>query len=253
MCPAARFPPLSRVFAGLAFALAAALFVVVNDTAGVPSAYVQRPADIALAAALAAFLMVGGLLERGRPGHPIARLLILEGLVWELGLCCAGYVNHAVYTAPGSLPAPAVADWVLGWIWIPGVVGLPLLLLLFPDGRPPSRRWRPVAWLALAAAALLPVEPAVGGALLPLAVVGALASLVVRYRRAGALERLRLEWFALAAALIALALAGRRARSTAAGAPERRHELPQRAAARRAARSRSASRSRATGSTTSRR
>ncbi len=86
------------VLAGLTLAAAAVVFVVINDTAGVPSAYVQRPADIALALALAAFLIVGGLLG---PGHPIGRLLLLEGLVWELGLACAGYVNHAVYTAPG--------------------------------------------------------------------------------------------------------------------------------------------------------
>lgn len=189
------------VLAGLSFAVAAAVFVVINDTAGVPATYVQRPADIALAAALAAFLVVGGLLG---PGHPIGRLLLLEGVVWELGLACAGYVNHAVYTAPGSLPAPAVADWILGWIWVPGVIGLPLILVVFPDGRP---HWRPIAYLALAAGAALLTVPALGAVLTALAIAGGLASLVARHRRAEALERARLRWFACAAALIALALA----------------------------------------------
>ena len=212
-------PALIAVSAGLALALVAVLFVAVNDSAGVPSTYTQRPADIALAAALASFLIVGGLLARARPGHPIAWLLILEGLVWELGLCCAGYVNHAVYTAPGSLPAPAVADWVLGWIWIPGLVGLALLLLLFPDGRPPSPRWRPLLWLALAAGAALLVAPPLGAALLPAAIVAALASLAARYRHAGALQRRQLAWFAYAAAVIAGALALASALS-ATGAPE---------------------------------
>ena len=218
------------VGAGLAFALGAVVFVLVNDTAGVPPGLRQRPVDIALAAAFAAFLVVGGLLDVQRPGHPIAWLLIAEGFVWELGLFCAGYVSRAVSGA--SLPAPGLAAWILAWIWVPGVIGIPLLLLLFPDGRPPSRRWLPVAWLALGAGVCLFVasalEPgplqdvaslenplgvdgldplaAVGGVLLPAAMLAALASLVVRYRRAGALERRQLGWFAYAAALIGLSL-----------------------------------------------
>ena len=53
-------PALIAVAAGLALALLAALFVAVNDRVGVPSTYTQRPADIALAAALASFLSSAG-------------------------------------------------------------------------------------------------------------------------------------------------------------------------------------------------
>jgi hypothetical protein len=98
------------VCVGLGLALAAAVFVVVND---------QPPADIALAAALSAFLVVGGLLAARRPWHPIAWLLIAQGLVWELGLFCQ---------------SAEVGDWILDWLWIPAVAGVPLLLLLFPTG-----------------------------------------------------------------------------------------------------------------------
>ena len=70
---------------------------------------------------------------------------------------------------------------------------IPVLLLLFPDGRPPSRRWWLGGGRAAAAAA------AAGAA----AFLGALASLGVRYRRAGALERRQLAWIAYAGALIA--------------------------------------------------
>ena len=87
----------------------------------------------------------------------------------------------------GWLPAPGVADWILGWIWVPGVLGLPLLLLVFPDGRP---YWRPVAGLALArgrgAARRARARRARCSRRRS---CGALASLVARHRRADALER----------------------------------------------------------------
>ena len=191
---------LAPVCAGLALAIGAMLFVALDDPAGVPERVRQRPADVALALAFAAFLVVGGLLAVQRPGHPIAWLLIAEGFVWELGLFCAGYVSHA-------LPAADVADWILDWIWVPGVAGIPLLLLLFPDGRPPSRRWRGVVWLTLAAAVALLALPPVGAVLLPAATLSAFASVLVRYRRAGALERRQLAWFGYAAALIVVSLA----------------------------------------------
>jgi hypothetical protein len=75
-------------------------------------------------------------------GNPVGWLLLLEGLAWELGLLCAGYVGYAAVLHPGSLPAPGVAAWVLSWIWAVGLAGIPLLLALFPDGLWPARRWR---------------------------------------------------------------------------------------------------------------
>ena len=48
-----------------------------------------------------------------------------------------------------NLPGIEIAQWLSLWIWIPTTI-LPLtfLLLLFPNGRLPSARWRPVAWSA---------------------------------------------------------------------------------------------------------
>ena len=202
------------------------LFVALDDPAGVPERVRQRPADVALALAFAAFLVVGGLLAVQRPGHPIAWLLIAEGFVWELGLFCAGYVSHA-------LPAADVADWILDWIWVPGVAGIPLLLLLFPDGRPPSRRWRAGrAGSTLAAAVALLVAAAGRRACCsPPRRSARSRRCVVRYRRAGALERRQLAWFGYAAALIARA-PGDRGRARRARRVRDRDQLPQRAAAR---------------------
>jgi hypothetical protein len=96
---------------------------------------------------------------------------------------------------------------------------LPFLLLLFPTGRLPSQRWRPVAWIVLAAGATgVTLGPflsedsvlivAVVMVLIFASVLSAL-SLVIRYRGASGVERQQLKWFALAAVLlVAVPIAG---------------------------------------------
>ncbi|MDQ3097686.1 MAG: hypothetical protein M3Q61_05915, partial [Chloroflexota bacterium] len=131
-----------------------------------------------------------------------------------------------------------VAAWWAGWILTPVFLILTNFLpLLFPTGRPPSARWRPLLWASftglvmysLAAAfapgplagatefenpfgvAFLGEAPGVlareivffGQIALSLA---CLASIVVRYRHARSLERQQLKWFTGAFALIFLVL-----------------------------------------------
>jgi hypothetical protein len=104
------------------------------------------------------------------------------------------------------------------------------LLLLFPDGRPPSRRWRPVAWgvalgaaggvvgYALKAGPLVdfphianpygvdgPVVGMVGVAGIIVAagsMVASAVSLIVRHRRAGSEQRQQIKWFTYAATIL---------------------------------------------------
>ncbi len=49
----------------------------------------------------------------------------------------------------GAVPVVLAAGWVARWIWILASFNIPFLLLLYPDGHLPSRRWRPVLWLAV--------------------------------------------------------------------------------------------------------
>jgi hypothetical protein len=127
--------------------------------------------------------------------------------------------------------------WLAGWPSDAGYFLVLFLLLLFPTGRLPSPRWRPVARLAVvgyiadvvgrafapgpideewygplpnplgieAATDLAPVALAVVTVLLLPTLLAAVASLLVRLRRAQGVERLQLKWFCYAAALFGAA------------------------------------------------
>jgi signal transduction histidine kinase len=71
------------------------------------------------------------------------------------------YVLRGLVLSPGSLPGTTLMAWVRTWVLTFAFAPIPLLLLLFPSGRLPSRRWRPVAWILIA----LPVYNLIGTAL----------------------------------------------------------------------------------------
>ena len=96
-----------------------------------------------------AFTGVAALLVAVRPRNPLGPLLMLSGFV----LIAQMVIREIAYRGLVS-GDPATWERVLGWssAWL-DVLGLPLplvlVLLLFPDGELPSRRWRPVAWLTV--------------------------------------------------------------------------------------------------------
>jgi hypothetical protein len=180
-----------------------------------------------------AFVTVGAVVISRRPGNVIGWLCCGIGLTGTLA-GFGGKSAQAVLTddpdlAPGWVVLYELGElcWELSWAL------LAVLLLLFPTGRLPSRRWRPAAWAAgavLVLAALsgpfLPGPPAPGlppnpiaipplAGLLKLAygtagfvlvgvILAALASLIVRFRRATGAERQQLKWFAYGTALLLL-------------------------------------------------
>lgn len=180
---------------------------------------------------VAAYAAVGLLITRRRPGNRIGQLMILIGFGDMVANVCTSYAVVGLVARPGSLPGAALASWVSAWAWAPGFIALVVWLpLLFPDGRPPSRWWRPVAWAGwvTVASILVAVAPAFrerGPALLAGAVelpgwalrsadVGgwgfrwvpwlALVSLLPRYLRADGDTRVRIRWFVIASASIAV-------------------------------------------------
>jgi hypothetical protein len=175
------------------------------------------------------FPVVGGLIATHRPRNPIGWLFCAVGIFQGLLIAAEAYSDYALRIAPGTVPGGPLANWVAQWVWAPSVGLLfTFMLLLFPDGRLPSRRWRPVAWLSglsivltcgLYGVLLWPLRAVVDrepeqlltgsqaiifNAAFPFMVLcglACLAALVVRFRRARGIERQQLKWFLFAAAI----------------------------------------------------
>ena len=166
-----------------------------------------------------------------RPRNPVGWLFLAGGLAYATSAAAAGLAELGAAAGWSSVTLSALAS-LFGLAW-PLAIGLclPLALLLFPDGRPPSPRWRWLIWTIAAEAVLFelmfagPGRETIGRRTvtpyltLPgyhqltavwaisniawaaiLAVV--LASLVVRYRRGGDAERRQLLWLLLAMMIV---------------------------------------------------
>jgi two-component system, NarL family, sensor kinase len=135
--------------AGLAW-VAAALTVVLA-LSGVALALLGRDVSIFLLPAPLAYAWMGCVLLARRPGHPMGPLLCLIGLADAFATVPYTYARYTLVHSPGSLPFSAAAVWVNTWAYAPATsLGGMVLLLVFPEGRLLSRRFRPALWAALA-------------------------------------------------------------------------------------------------------
>ncbi len=103
------------------------------------------------AVAVVVYAGVGGLIAARVPGNAIGWLLTLEGLLLAVSMFLEQYGLRGLATAPGSLPAVRPISALGSSTQNLAVASLIVLVLLFPDGRLPSRRWRPVLCIAIAA------------------------------------------------------------------------------------------------------
>jgi hypothetical protein len=177
-----------------------------------------------------AFSTVGAVIApRTRSDNPIGWLFCVGGLLFAVTHFNAEYAIYTLLAAPGSLLSGGeAAAWLESWLWVPQLGSVLLVILLFPDGRLPSRGWRWFAWLSvllvLMGALLCALSPgpviALGPIHNPLAVEGlpnvyksverlvntlifvAVISLIMRLRRARELERQQIKWFVYATVLM---------------------------------------------------
>jgi hypothetical protein len=109
--------------------------------------------ETALAGAALLYAGAGWLITRRLPGNAIGWLLSSIGLLVAGEMLTEQYTVYGLVTAPGSLPGARLVGWFSEVTIELAVFLLVFLLLLFPDGRLPSRRWRPGLWALVAATA----------------------------------------------------------------------------------------------------
>ena len=208
--------------------------LAIADPASVDSSSApQVPGGGVPVAAFEAFVLmmlavIGAVVAAREPRNTIGWILCVIPL--SLGLLILS--SHAYWALAlhgrGHSPSAELLAWLASWVWIPAMIPmLTLFPLLFPTGRPPSRRWRPVLWIAVASIpfsfagealasrrfedypvnnpfGIGPAAAVVGVVGFVLMAVGAFASvaaLVVRYRRSHGVEREQLKWVTSAAVI----------------------------------------------------
>ena len=207
--------------------------VVVFVIAGLVAA---RPSDLVGALTIGlpglAFATAGAFLVSRLPGHLVGWFLVAGGFCLGVSDGAGGLASYGLIDHPGSVPGAIWFAWLSQWLWAPAIGTIIGLALVYPTGRLLSRRWRPVAVLAVADIGFLafgsatgpwpagqapvsnpllipgvatgPLAEAIAGTILLssiFAAVLALVSLVRRYRQADGIERLQLKWFVFVASL----------------------------------------------------
>ena len=189
--------------------------------------------DLLISVPVVAFPIVGALIASRRPRNPIGWICLADGFLWTL-LIMVDYYGVYGLARPGTVPFPVVIYALSQWLWVPTVGLLAIyLVLLFPDGRLPSRRWRPLAWLSGTVIALVSVAEGLAPVPLPelgrvrnpfglegqpwvadaanailvlflLCILASVLSLILRYRRSRGEERQQIKWIAFAASFVGL-------------------------------------------------
>jgi hypothetical protein len=174
------------------------------------------------------YSVIGAIIASRLPSHPIGWICCAVGFTGAVEHLSGEYAVYALLAHPEALMGGKAMLWLQGWFWILMFGIIVFLLLLFPNGRLPSSRWRWFVWfsvaLTLLAAILAVISPDVGLDILrssgsghisfanPLGVEGlpnifrlvqtlvlalgpvAAASVVVGRRKARGIERQQIKW-----------------------------------------------------------
>ena len=176
-----------------------------------------------------AFSVVGAIIASRQPRNAIGWIFGGVGVTIGFSSFAGDYAEFWLASGFGRGVLGETAAWFSSWSWTLLVYLPTSFLLLFPDGRLPSPRWRPVAWCAVlgligflagytlepgpledfpqimnpyGVASLILEAVAVAGAILASAsMVASAISLIVRMRRAGRAQHQQIKWLAYGGAL----------------------------------------------------
>ena len=109
------------------------------------------------------FSIIGAIIASRLPANPVGWLFCAAACTIAVECLSAEYAIYTLVARPDLLPIGEALAWLAFWAWIPSIGCIVLSLLLFPNGRLPSSRWRWLAWLTV----LLTIAGAVWVALSP--------------------------------------------------------------------------------------
>jgi hypothetical protein len=224
--------------AGLTVAIfaVAVVFAILTLIAD-PSQLAETAGGFVIILPFFSFPVVGVLIASRRPGNWIGWICLISGLFWTAFFendASSAYELARTGTVKSSVTLDALTQ--ADWVFPVGLLGI-YMILLFPDGRLPSRRWRPFAWFAGGVMVLMnvifalvpgPLEdhpgvrnpfgleqyswlPGVAVSIvlmLPLCILVSAVSLALRYRRSGREVREQIKWLAFAASFVGLTYFG---------------------------------------------
>jgi signal transduction histidine kinase len=226
-----RSTPAAGAIAGVVLTIgliASALVMAANPPRGVGP---LTPDTVLFALEFVPLFMVGGVIASLRTSQPVGWLLVAMGLAFGAGADLASGGRYLYGSAPAT---GALLELASNQLFKLVFVGAAAVLLLFPDGKLPSPRWRwllaaigSLAAVGIAAELVLPgpitdflvAQPPANPLAVPslemparfvskegffvfsVLLAACAFSLVLRYRRGGSEERLQLRWFALAAVI----------------------------------------------------
>src|SRR5215204_3967281 len=186
------------------------------------------------------YSVIGAIIASRLPNHPIGWICCAIGFIAAVEHFSGEYAVYALVARPDSLTGGKAMLWMSNWVWIFMFGLIVFLLLLFPNGRLPSNRWRPFAWFSAAVtvvgailAAIAPdstpgpnseanalrslpnpfgieglpnLQQPVQVLVLSVGLVAAASLVLVRLRNARGIERQQIKWLIYASAMLSGAL-----------------------------------------------
>lgn len=226
---------MTRRWPWLVWALTLVLMVVTFSLSATTNSFSEDPFFLSVAMVMiVGYVTIGALIASRTERNAIGWLLMMIGVGFLLGGFTDEYLRYAIPRGLDDRPFTLLSAWLTNWVFSIVAFPIPWILLLFPDGKLPTRRWKAVgiAIAVLEGILLLgfilspgPIDadldvplpqnptgvPALEGVLDPLRAVGALtllavgfstvAALVLRYRRSVGEERQQMRWFVAAVGL----------------------------------------------------